>query len=271
MATILDEIKNWLNDITQGFKWSPSNVQAHSGIDIGLKYGTPIYAIHSGVINYSGVKAWGGQISELETAYGKPITDSYLHLSQEVVSQGQQVQAGQLIGYSGSPPTRQYGTGPHLHFEETLGNLAPYVTASNPWRPTAQSYPLNPVPLLQQTESVGGSGNTIPVLSGIGDLAGTLANQAITTATAPIAIAQGIQNLASQIQQFPQNVINSIGDNIKQSLGVSSFKDILIRALFIGFAFFLGMLGFLAIVAEVINQNKSEIQGAASTAAIAAA
>lgn len=256
MATVFDEIKNWLNDITQGFKWSPSNVRAHSGVDIGLKYGTPVYAIHSGTINYSGVKAWGGQISEVETAYGQPVTDSYLHLSQELVRSGQQVQAGQLIGYSGSPPTRQYGTGPHLHFEETFGSQAPYVTASNPWRPTAQSYPLNPIPLLQQTASVGGGNPLDPITIMQNLLPGVIqAQQTITD------IPSGLGNLASQIQQFPQNVVNSIGQNIKQQTGITSVPDFLWRVgltlLGVGIIFF----AILAFVFDMLDKSNVEVAG----------
>ena len=45
---------------------------------------------------------------------GQPITTLYAHMSGYVVSPGQNVLKGQVVGYEGSTG---YSTGPHCHFE----------------------------------------------------------------------------------------------------------------------------------------------------------
>ena len=66
----------------------------HTGVDINVGYGTPVYA------------ADGGKVIGLTTLYG--------HLSSINVSVGQSVGRGQTIGLVGSTGN---STGPHLHWE----------------------------------------------------------------------------------------------------------------------------------------------------------
>ena len=139
---------NWLDaPIWQPFKWTPTNTHAHSGIDLGMKNGTPITAPMPGMILSSGHEPWGGQVNELVSINGQPYVLSWLHLSSlEPMQPGQTVQPGQTLGYSGTPPPG-YGSGAHTHFEVTHGTLAPYMGYS-PWHPTKTSYPVNPATLL---------------------------------------------------------------------------------------------------------------------------
>jgi len=91
----------------------------HNGLDIDGNTGDKIYAVRDGVI--SGVANLG------KYSYGKWIaikhdnglTTLYAHLSAQLVSNGQQVKAGDIIGYMGSTG---YSTGSHLHFSVYASN-----------------------------------------------------------------------------------------------------------------------------------------------------
>ncbi len=103
-------------DITSGFgpRSSPTAGASsnHPGIDIGLPEGTPIVAAHSGVVSFAGYAGGYGNYTVIDNGDG--VSTCYGHQSQIIVSVGQQVQAGQVIGYVGSTGV---STGPHLHFE----------------------------------------------------------------------------------------------------------------------------------------------------------
>lgn len=83
----------------------------HNGVDLGASSGTPIYASRSGTVTtavYSG--SWGNYV---QIDHGDGFSSLYAHMTKFVVSNGQKVKQGQVIGYVGS--TGQ-STGPHLHF-----------------------------------------------------------------------------------------------------------------------------------------------------------
>ncbi len=88
----------------------------HSGIDIGGINGGKIRAANSGKVLYSGWYGGYGKVVILDHGLvnGKPTTTLYAHMSGYVVSPGQTVLKGQVIGYEGSTG---YSTGPHCHFE----------------------------------------------------------------------------------------------------------------------------------------------------------
>lgn len=84
----------------------------HHGIDIGLPYGTPIRASRGGTVSFAG---WRGNYGILVVVeHGSSTTTWYAHMSRTVVSRGQWVERGQVLGYVG---TTGRSTGPHLHFE----------------------------------------------------------------------------------------------------------------------------------------------------------
>lgn len=144
--------------ILQGFKWTPQNPAGHSGVDIGTPYGTPITAPMSGDIISQGFEPWGGQVNERVTdRFGDQEVLSFLHTSRLSPATGH-VPAGAIIGATGAPPPGgQYGSGAHLHFEESFGSLAPYMSSYNPQHPTATNFPINPQGVLG-TLIGGGSG-----------------------------------------------------------------------------------------------------------------
>lgn len=88
----------------------------HSGIDIGGINGGKIRAANSGKVLYSGWYGGYGKVVILDHGLvnGKPTTTLYAHMSGYIVSPGQTVMKGQVLGYEGSTG---YSTGPHCHFE----------------------------------------------------------------------------------------------------------------------------------------------------------
>ena len=83
----------------------------HEGVDLAGPEGTPIYATRAGVVTTARNSSSGGNYVTIN--HGDGFSSSYLHLRNYVVSRGQAVSAGQLIGYMGSTGI---STGSHLHF-----------------------------------------------------------------------------------------------------------------------------------------------------------
>ncbi|MDJ1114446.1 peptidoglycan DD-metalloendopeptidase family protein [Microbacterium dauci] len=104
----------------------------HNGDDIPVGVGTPVYAISSGpvaIVSYP-IGPWcpvggvSGNQTDLRITTqrdGNTYTVAYAHLDSFAVSNGQQVQAGQLIGYSGN---KGCSTGPHLHIDIKVNGVA---------------------------------------------------------------------------------------------------------------------------------------------------
>ncbi len=84
----------------------------HTGIDIGLRYGTAIAAADGGQVIFAGW--WGGYGQATIIDHGNGFSTVYGHQSRIYVKKGQAVRKGQTIGAVGSTG---YSTGPHLHFE----------------------------------------------------------------------------------------------------------------------------------------------------------
>ena len=98
----------------------------HTGADLSAGAGTPIHACRGGVVVIAG--AQGGYGNCVVIDHGGGMATLYAHQSRIAVSEGQTVNAGDVIGYVGSTGL---ATGPHLHFEVRLsGNPvdpAPYL------------------------------------------------------------------------------------------------------------------------------------------------
>jgi LysM repeat protein len=100
--------------ITQYYKGS-----AHFGLDIAGPTGTHIYAAEDGVVLTSGWNSSGyGYMIVVD--HGGGLYTRYGHFSRLLVSQGDTVQRGDVIGLMGSTGR---STGPHLHFEVLVGGL----------------------------------------------------------------------------------------------------------------------------------------------------
>lgn len=84
----------------------------HEGIDIAAPTGTPVSAPSKGRVVFAGRKSGYGLT--LILAHGGQITTLFGHNSQLFVSEGEWVQAGQVISEVGNTGR---STGPHLHYE----------------------------------------------------------------------------------------------------------------------------------------------------------
>lgn len=84
----------------------------HNGIDMACAQGTPIYATRAGKVTVASYQA-GGAGNYVSINHLDGFSSIYMHMTNYVVSAGQTVSQGQLIGYVGSTGL---STGPHLHF-----------------------------------------------------------------------------------------------------------------------------------------------------------
>ena len=91
-------------------------VSSHTGTDIACAEGTPILAAADGTVTVAnGLDNWGGSYGYyIQIDHGGGIETLYAHCSSICVTTGQQVQAGQVIGYVGHTGRV---TGSHLHLE----------------------------------------------------------------------------------------------------------------------------------------------------------
>jgi murein DD-endopeptidase MepM/ murein hydrolase activator NlpD len=89
----------------------------HKGIDIACPYGSPVYAVFDGTVNWAGYKGGYGSFVGIRGSGG--VGTGYGHLSRVLVRNGEHVQRGQIVAYSGNSGL---STGPHLHFEVYRGD-----------------------------------------------------------------------------------------------------------------------------------------------------
>jgi murein DD-endopeptidase MepM/ murein hydrolase activator NlpD len=90
----------------------------HTGIDIGIPYGTPVHAGNAGVVIYSGWNSGGyGYLVMIDHGVdtnGNMIVTMYAHNQSNAVGVGSIVNRGDIIAYAGSTGM---SNGPHVHFE----------------------------------------------------------------------------------------------------------------------------------------------------------
>lgn len=107
-------------EISSPFGWRVHPItkkrSLHTGTDIVAPSGTPISAAGAGVVIMAGWNDAYGNMTIID--HGKGISTLYGHQSSLNVTEGQSVQANQVIGYVGSTG---WSTGPHLHFEVRVG------------------------------------------------------------------------------------------------------------------------------------------------------
>lgn len=122
--------RGWFNWPTVGRRISgytfrdPRN-PAHSGLDIGLRLGEPVYAADGGIIIFAGWWGANGYGNLVVVDHLNGWQSWYAHLSQVNVICGQQVNAGDVIALGGNTG---WSSGPHLHLEIRLDGV-PY----DPW------------------------------------------------------------------------------------------------------------------------------------------
>lgn len=99
--------------ISQYFGWR------HTGIDVALPLGTPIYASDDGVVETSGWNR-GGYGYQIVINHGNGIKTRYAHNSKLYVGVGERVRKGDTIALMGSTGR---STGSHLHFEVIVNGV----------------------------------------------------------------------------------------------------------------------------------------------------
>ena len=101
-----------------GYRTDPISGETsyHSGTDIAAPAGSPILAAANGTVTIANaLDSWGGGYGYyVRIDHGGGLETLYAHCSSICVTAGQQVQAGQVIGYVGQTGR---ATGNHLHFE----------------------------------------------------------------------------------------------------------------------------------------------------------
>lgn len=84
----------------------------HEGLDFAAPPGTPVYATADGFVEIAERK--GGYGMCIDITHGYNYMTRYAHLSEILVTKGQNVKRGEMIGKVGSTGK---STGPHLHYE----------------------------------------------------------------------------------------------------------------------------------------------------------
>lgn len=91
----------------------------HKGLDIAIAGGTPIYAAHNGTVAATTGHWSYGNVVMIDNGDG--VSTLYAHMqSAAIVSVGQTVTQGQVIGYVGSTGN---SSGNHLHFEVRVNGV----------------------------------------------------------------------------------------------------------------------------------------------------
>lgn len=97
-----------------GYRWHPTAgyYAMHWGVDFAAGSNTAIYASKGGVVTVATYnEAYGYYVT---VNHGNGSYTKYAHMPNLIVSVGQSVSQGEVIGYVGSTG---WSTGPHLHFE----------------------------------------------------------------------------------------------------------------------------------------------------------
>ena len=110
----------------------------HQGVDYAVPVGTPIRAPQSGVVDFQGTAGDYGNL--LRLSHGAGTQTRYGHLSRFAVQQGQAVERGDVIGYTGGARGAAgagNSQGPHLHYEVRVNGKAV--------DPSKGQFPIDPV------------------------------------------------------------------------------------------------------------------------------
>lgn len=108
--------------ITSGFgrgrEFNGAITSRHMGTDFAGATGAPVRAANRGVVRIVGSFYYGGNVVYVD--HGAGLTSAYLHLSRQLVAEGDTVERGQVIGRVGATGRV---TGPHLHLIVRYGRV----------------------------------------------------------------------------------------------------------------------------------------------------
>lgn len=92
---------------------------SHKGTDYRAAVGTPVYAMNSGLVAYTGYLRNYGHTAIID--HGLGLQTIYMHLSSVEVRKGDMVKRGDLVAYSGETG---YVLGPHLHISIKINHVS---------------------------------------------------------------------------------------------------------------------------------------------------
>ena len=97
-----------------GYRYHPLDGvwRMHNGVDLAGYSGTPIKATRAGYVTVAAFQ-YGGAGNYVALSHGDGYGSIYMHMTHYIVSVGQYVEAGEVIGYMG---TTGGSDGVHLHF-----------------------------------------------------------------------------------------------------------------------------------------------------------
>ena len=102
-------------DVTSKFGWR--RYRYHYGVDTKNQYGEPIFCVFDGIVRIARRSRTYGNFVIVRHKNG--LETFYAHCSKLLVSQNQEVKAGDIIALVGSTGR---STGPHLHLVRYKGN-----------------------------------------------------------------------------------------------------------------------------------------------------
>jgi len=126
----------------------------HTGTDLSIRsfremdFGVPVYAVADGIVSLTQNEfndrntEWAPDLGPLVNgaiiSHNDSVATRYLHFRKNsvVVEEGEEVKAGDLLGYVGSSG---FSTNPHLHFDVLLSDENENVTIRDPWEGTAHT------------------------------------------------------------------------------------------------------------------------------------
>ena len=123
-----------------GMRWHPTQgiYKLHTGIDIAMNEGTPVYAVAAGNVITTWYRYYcgGNMVFIQHRVNGQYYTSVYMHLLNYNVKAGDVVTKDTIIGYSGGGPNtfgwETCSTGGHLHISMLYGRAGiDYVLFSN--------------------------------------------------------------------------------------------------------------------------------------------
>lgn len=103
----------WISSLF-GMRTDPitGKMEFHGGLDYAGKSGSPIMAVASGIVTWSGLRYGYGYMIEIN--HGNGYQTRYAHNKKNLVVVGQKIDKGQVIALMGSTGR---STGTHVHFE----------------------------------------------------------------------------------------------------------------------------------------------------------
>jgi len=103
-------------DFSRGFGMHKSpftgEIQPHKGVDIANHRGTPVNATADGLVSSTGYERGMGKFVTIDHGFG--FVTRYGHLDESLVTRGERVGRGDVIGVMGNTG---HSTGPHVHYE----------------------------------------------------------------------------------------------------------------------------------------------------------